>query len=64
MTDPIIDALRAEQRRLAMENLKRSKVAQGDVAYEYGYAVGLHAGFERAIERVLALYRDDREDIF
>jgi hypothetical protein len=64
VNDPIIDALRAEQSRLATESLKRSRITQGDVAFEYGYAVGLHAGFERSIERILALYRDDRGDLF
>ena len=64
MNDPIINALRAEQSRLAIESLKRPKAASSDSAmsYEYGYMAGTFAGCERAIERVLALYRDDKED--
>jgi hypothetical protein len=35
-----------------------------DIAYEYGLAVGTNRGLELAIQRVLALYRDDQRDDF
>lgn len=64
MNDPVINALRAEQSRLAIESLRRPKTGASDSAmsYEYGYMAGTFAGLERAIERVLALYRDDKKD--
>jgi hypothetical protein len=62
MRDPIIDALVEEKEKFAREALLR--VGEGDPAYEYGYRLGMYAGLERAIARILALYRDDRGDNF
>lgn len=62
MKDPIIDALVEERDRFAREALLR--VGEGDPAFEYGYRLGMYAGLEKAIARVLAVYRDDRNDDF
>jgi len=37
---------------------------QQNIAYEYGVAFGIYQGLEIAIERVLALYRDEKVDKF
>jgi len=58
MTDPIVDALIAERDRYAKEALIR--VGAGEAAYEYGYRVGMYAGLEHAIQRVLKLYEDEK----
>lgn len=62
MTDPIIDALRTEQVRNAIEMCKRAP-SHVDPIHQYGYAAGVYAGFEMAIQRVLKLYRDEKEDL-
>lgn len=63
MRDIFVDALIEEQKKVADESLRR--VGTGDPAFEYGYRVGMYAGMDRAIQRVLAIYRDDKdEDIY
>lgn len=61
MTDPIIDALKAEQAKLANEFFIRPPKS-ADVSYEYGLAMGTHRGLQRAIDRILKLYQDERQD--
>ena len=49
--------------RVAMDFFKRPPKQQ-NVAYEYGLAFGTYRGLELAVERVLALYRDEKVDKF
>jgi hypothetical protein len=60
LNDPIIDALKKEQSRVAMEFFQRPPKSH-DVAFDYGYAQGVYHGVELAINRILKMYRDDRE---
>jgi len=63
LNDPVLDALKKEQARVAMEFFRRPPKQQ-NVAYEYGVAFGTYQGLQLAIERVLALYRDEKVDQF
>jgi hypothetical protein len=63
LNDPVIEALKKEQLRVANEFFRRPPKQQ-NIAYEYGVAFGTYAGLELAIQRILALYRDDKVDTF
>lgn len=63
MNDPVINALRAEQQKLAMDFFRRPPKYQ-DLGFEYGLAFGTYQGIELAIQRILKLYRDEKEDAF
>ena len=60
MNDPIINVLRGEQARVAMEFFSRPPKSN-EIAFDYGYAQGVYHGIELAISRILKLYTDDRE---
>lgn len=61
MNDRVIQVLKELQVRIAVEALARPK--SENPSYEYGLAVGKYAGVSLAIDRVLALYRDEKGDL-
>ena len=63
MNDPVISALKAEQSRVVLDFFRR-KPKMTDVSYEYGYAQGVYAGLEMAINSVIKLYKDEKEAEF
>jgi hypothetical protein len=61
LNDPIIVALKNEQARVAMEFFSRPPKSN-EIAFDYGYALGVYHGLDLAVNRILKLYRDDREN--
>lgn len=55
--DRLLSRLKVEQQAFALEALKRP--VERD-AFEYGYRVGMVAGYEAAIAALLALLDDER----
>ena len=53
----LLNRLKAEQQNFALEALKRP--VERD-AFEYGYRVGMVAGYEAAIKALLDLLDDER----
>jgi hypothetical protein len=52
----LLNRLKAEQQRFAVEALKRP---QNRDAFEYGYRVGMVAGYEAAIDVLLKLIDEE-----
>lgn len=55
----LLGKLKAEQQNFALEALKRPVDRD---AFEYGYRVGMVAGYEAAIKALLDLLDDERND--
>jgi hypothetical protein len=55
--DRLLAKLKADQQQFSLEALKRP--VERD-AFEYGYRVGMVAGYEEAIKALLALVEDER----
>lgn len=61
MNDPVLTVLKELQVRIAVEALARPKT--DNCCYEYGLSVGKYQGISMAVDRILALYRDDKGDL-
>lgn len=55
----LLSALKAQQAQFALDALRRPQ--QRD-AFEYGYRVGTVAGYEAAVDLLLQLLREERDD--
>ncbi len=55
--DQLLNRLKAEQQQFALEALKRP--VERD-AFEYGYRVGMVAGYEAAVRALLDLFNEER----
>ena len=55
--DQLLNRLKAEQQQFAREALKRP--VERD-AFEYGYRVGMVAGYEAAVRALLDLFNEER----
>ena len=55
--DQLLNRLKAEQQQFALEALKRP--VERD-ALEYGYRVGMVAGYEAAVRALLDLFSEER----
>jgi len=55
----LLNGLKAEQAQFALDALKRPQERD---AFEYGYRVGTVAGYEAAINLLLRLLREERDD--
>ena len=55
----LLNGLKAEQAQFALDALKRPQERD---AFEYGYRVGTIAGYEAAINLLLRLLREERDD--
>lgn len=53
----LLNRLKAEQQQFALDALKRPVNRD---AFEYGYRVGVVAGYEAAIEALLQMLNDER----
>ena len=53
----LLNRLKAEQQQFALDALKRPVNRD---AFEYGYRVGVVAGYEAAIEALLHMLNDER----
>jgi len=59
LENKLLSALKAQQAQFALDALRRPQ--QRD-AFEYGYRVGTVAGYEAAIDLLLQLLREERDD--
>lgn len=57
LEDRLLARLKAEQQQFSLDALRRP--VQRD-AFEYGYRVGVVAGYEAAVTALLALLADER----
>jgi hypothetical protein len=53
-----LNALKAEQQRFALEALRKPQTRD---SFEYGYRVGMVAGYEAAINVLLQLLKEEKD---
>lgn len=53
-----LNALKAQQQRFALEALRKPQTRD---AFEYGYRVGVVAGYEAAIDILLQLLKEEKD---
>ena len=53
-----LNALKAQQQRFALEALRKPQTRD---AFEYGYRVGVVAGYEAAIDILLQLPKEEKD---
>ena len=53
-----LNALKAQQQRFALEALRKPQTRD---AFEYGYRVGVVAGYEAAIDMLLQLLKEEKD---
>lgn len=59
IVDQLFNRLKADQQSFALDALRRP---QNRDAFEYGYRVGMIAGYEAAINTLLQLLKEEKED--
>lgn len=59
LADKLLNRLKAEQQQFSVDALKRPVNRD---AFEYGYRVGMVAGYEAAIEALLNMLDEERND--
>ena len=58
LPEQLLARLKAEQQSFALQSLQRP---QNRDAFEYGYRVGVVAGYEAAIDVLINLLREERD---
>lgn len=58
LLEQLLARLKAEQQSFALQSLQRP---QNRDAFEYGYRVGVVAGYEAAIDVLINLLREERD---
>jgi hypothetical protein len=56
LADNLLDSLKAEQQQFALESLHRPQTRD---AFEYGYRVGVVAGYDASIKLLLDLLNEE-----
>lgn len=59
LADKLLNRLKAEQQQFSVDALKRPVTRD---AFEYGYRVGMVAGYEAAIDALLSMLDEERND--
>ena len=59
LADQLLNRLKAEQQAFALDALRRP---QNRDTFEYGYRVGTVAGYEAAINVLLTLLREEKDN--
>lgn len=58
VADRLLNALKAEQQSFALEALRKPQTRD---TFEYGYRVGMVAGYEAAINVLLQLLKEEKD---
>lgn len=58
VADRLLNALKAEQQSFALEALRKPQTRD---TFEYGYRVGMIAGYEAAINVLLQLLKEEKD---
>lgn len=59
IADRLFNRLKADQQSFALDALRRP---QNRDAFEYGYRVGMIAGYDAAINLILQLLKEEKDD--
>lgn len=58
LADQLLNRLKADQQNFALDALRRPQTRD---TFEYGYRVGMIAGYEAAINLLLQLLKEERD---
>ena len=59
VADKLLNRLKADQQRFALEALRRPQTRD---TFEYGYRVGMVAGYEAAIDVLINLLKEEKDN--